>query len=409
MKFVVAHLGSRMSYAVPRILYRAGCLERLFTDLCAGTGWQRWLEVVPVAFRPEGLRRLLGRVPAGIPRQQIDAFQRFGWQYAQRRKADRSVSAMTETYLWANRAFCSAVCQRAWGAATGVFTFNGAGLEILAEARRRGLRTVSEQTIAPRAVEERLLREEREAFPGWEQQVEDSCLEDYCEREQAEWPLADVIVCGSEFVREGVAACGGPSQRCVVVPYGVDAITAPLRREPHSGRLRVLTVGAVGLRKGLPYVQQAAAMLRGSAEFRVVGPVGISPAAQRSLRSEVELVGTVPRDALPQHYAWADVFLLPSICEGSATVTYDALACGLPVIATPNTGSIVRDGTEGFIVPIRDARAIRDRLEWLAADRDLLNELSRGAAERAQRFTVDAYGMRLLHALAADTAAVCHS
>ena len=401
-KFLVALLGSRMSYAVPRILHRAGSLERLYTDLCAAKGWQRWLRMVPAACRPEGLRRLLGRVPSGIPPQQIEAFQHLGWQYARRRRADRSPSETTSTYLWANQAFCRAVCRSDWGAATGVFTFNGAGLEILAEGRRRGLRTVTEQTIAPRALEEQLLREEREAFPGWEAPVDDSYLQEYCEREESEWPLADLIVCGSEFVRQGIIARGGPAERCAVVPYGVDHVAQPQVRQPHPGRLRVLTVGAVGLRKGLPYIQQAARRLHSCAEFRVVGPLGVSSGAEQALRSELDLVGSVPREELSEQYQWADVFLLPSICEGSATVVYDALAYGLPVITTPNTGTVVRDGIDGFLVPIRSAESIADCLERLVADRTQLAAMSSHAAERARSFTVAGYGSRLLQALSAD-------
>ena len=64
-------------------------------------------------------------------------------------------------------------------------------------------------------------------------------------------------------------------------------------------------------------------------------------------------------------YAWANVFVLPSICEGSAMVTYEALSWGLPIITTYNTGSIVRDNIDGFIVPIRDSQAIANKLMHL--------------------------------------------
>src|SRR5262249_11308352 len=102
--------------------------------------------------------------------------------------------------------------------------------------------------------------------------------------------------------------------------------------------------------------------------------------------------------ALP--YAWADVFLLPSVCEGSATVTYEALAAGLPVVCTPNTGSVVRDGVDGFIVPVGDVDAIVERLERLA-DPSLRAEFSVRARGRAAEFTLDAYRRRLLAALQA--------
>ena len=113
----------------------------------------------------------------------------------------------------------------------------------------------------------------------------------------------------------------------------------------------------------------------------------------------MELTGPVPRSEVLAQYAWADVFFLPSLCEGSATVTYEALACGLPVVCTPNTGSVVRDGIDGFVVPMRDAAAMADRLLQFHQDRDLLESASEQARQRASEFTLEAYRTRLKQAL----------
>ena len=109
----------------------------------------------------------------------------------------------------------------------------------------------------------------------------------------------------------------------------------------------------------------------------------------------------MPRSEIAQHFDWADVFLLPSLCEGSATVTYEALGHGLPVVCTPNTGSVVRDGMEGFIVPAGDPTALVGRLETLLADPVLLENLSLNAKDRAHEYTLAEYGCRLLAALPA--------
>ena len=162
---------------------------------------------------------------------------------------------------------------------------------------------------------------------------------------------------------------------------------------------------AVGLAERVaPYVLEAAKRCGGCATFRMVGSIGVSDKARAALKEHVELVGRVPRAAMPQQYAWADVFLLPSICEGSATVTYEALAAGLPVICTPNTGSIVRDGEEGFIVPIRDAEAIVERAHQLAENPDLRRTMGKAARERyEQEGSLTAYAARLLRAVQGDT------
>jgi glycosyltransferase involved in cell wall biosynthesis len=94
--------------------------------------------------------------------------------------------------------------------------------------------------------------------------------------------------------------------------------------------------------------------------------------------------------SLPHHEILAemrrhDVFVFPSLFEGLALVQGEAISQGLPVITTPNSGGtdILRDGVDGFIVPIRDPEAITSRLLQLYQDRALLQQMSDSARERA--------------------------
>ena len=205
-----------------------------------------------------------------------------------------------------------------------------------------------EQTIAPLRVEHALIEVERERFPGWQAPSAIGMeFSDLSDREEREWQLSDKIVCGSSFVRDAIEACGGPKGRCIVVPYGVDQRFRLPPRPAHGGPLRVLTVGGVGLRKGTQYLLAAAQALQGRATFRLVGSLECEPAAADELRDWVELIGSVPHALMLQHFAWADAFLLPSLCEGSATAIYEALSASLPVICTENCGSIARDRDSG--------------------------------------------------------------
>jgi glycosyltransferase involved in cell wall biosynthesis len=131
----------------------------------------------------------------------------------------------------------------------------------------------------------------------------------------------------------------------------------------------------------------------------MAGAIEVTPHAQELLRAHVSLLGAVPRSEIHQQFAWADVFLLPSICEGSATVCYEALSYGLPVITTPNTGSVVRDGLDGFVVPIRNVESIIEKLERLDSDRDFLAFMSSNARQRSADYTVEKYGERFLSSL----------
>jgi glycosyltransferase involved in cell wall biosynthesis len=96
-------------------------------------------------------------------------------------------------------------------------------------------------------------------------------------------------------------------------------------------------------------------------------------------------------------YASASLFVLPSIEEGLAYVQAEAMACGLPVVATTNTGApdLFSDGVEGYIVAIRDADAIREKVLSLYRQPELLDEMSRAALKRARNMAGwDEYGKR---------------
>ncbi len=388
-----------MHYAVPTILARSGMLERMYTDIYAPSlpeplrGWA-------ARFGPPSLRRWLGRVPAGIPEERIASFGMMGVEYYMRRRRAAVQGSTTAVDLWAGKELCRQVIRVGMGHAKSVFTYNSAGLELMQHSRAVGVRTIMEQTVAPAEILDMLVEAEESAYPGWQYpRGRDPYRSEFSQREAMEWDTADIIICGSEFVRESIRASRGPVDRCRIVPYGVSVPFSVTRGGLRSGRLRVLTVGSVGLRKGAQYLLAAARILNGKAEFRMAGQLDVTPHAQKLLSEHITLLGPVPRSEIHKQFAWADVFLLPTLCEGSATVCYEALAHGLPVITTPNAGSVVRDGVDGFIVPIRDASAIADRLVRFVDDGDLWTEMSNHARARASEYTLEKYGERLLIAI----------
>src|SRR5262249_10424348 len=151
---------------------------------------------------------------------------------------------------WARRnaGFARRVVEMGFGAANVVYAFNGAALEIFQAARERGLRTILDQSAAPWRWNARLLREEVERWPGWEDKPAEIDLSGkLSSREEAEWQLADRILCGSTFAAKALAESGGWSERCIIVPYPSrtsQLASAPVPNRPrrHEEPLRVLFV-----------------------------------------------------------------------------------------------------------------------------------------------------------------------
>ncbi|MBB4091636.1 glycosyltransferase family 4 protein [Brucella pecoris] len=397
---VVSQLGARRHYAVPRIFASNQKLAHFYTDICAFQGWPRFLSNLPPTALPSSVRRLVGRKPQGIPLEQMTSFPGFGLHSAVRRLANQTGPKSTANAIWAGETFGRLVAGGGFHGAGGVYAFSGEAMEVLSAARKMGLWTAVDQVIAPRTIVEQLGYEEELLNPGWQLPAEnDGYAEAFAERERSEWQLADVVVCPSPFVAHHVIEEGCALEKVVMVPTGVDTRFQIERKARAPGKLRVLTVGAVGLRKGSPYVGEVSRQLAGKVEFRMVGPLDLLPEARARLAASVELTGPIPRSEMRQQFEWADVFLLPSLCEGSAISVYEALAAGLPVICTENTGSVVRNGVDGYIVPIRDVRETTEILQELAGNPLMLERMGENARERAADFTLARYGERLVSAI----------
>lgn len=404
-QWVVARFGATMHYAVPRILNNAGRLARFYTDFYTGPITRRLLTLAPGQWRNPIVNRALGRSAPDLPIELVRSYPMLGIDYTIRQRLLRNPDAISKMFLLMGNRFGKAVVRDGFGQAGGVYCFNTSGLHVLRAAKERGLVSVIEQTIAPCAVEERILSKEFERFQGWEvpRQRGGAATEAVIRRESEEWELADTIVCPSEFVRQGVIKAGGAAHKCIVVPYGVDSRFSPCERPPERGPLRVLSVGQVSLRKGAGYACEVGRILGKSAELRWVGPILLTAEGRRKVEQHVRLIGSIPRNQILEQFRWADVFFLPSICEGSATVIYEALMSGLPVVTTPNAGSIVTDGINGFIVPVRDTVQMAEKLRQLHEDERLLRRMRLQASESRQA-SFEAYQERLLKAL--DMAAI---
>lgn len=200
---------------------------------------------------------------------------------------------------------------------------------------------------------------------------------------------ANYVIVPAEFARTSFIQQGKPAERVLLVPWGVDTE----RFQPRIGKrqdcvFRVIFVGQVSLRKGIMDVLDAWRKLDWTdAELLIVGRA--DSITQRILNSR-----PVPDRTRWLTHSWeleklyhaSDLFLFPSIEEGSALVTYEAMACGLPIVTTPNSGSIARDGVDGFIVPTGDVAALCARLQRLRDEPALSMQMGRAARERAEQF-----------------------
>lgn len=396
MGISVIQPGARLHYAVPAIFAAAGLLDALYTDLHAEHGILRAIDtLLPASLKPKPLRRLLGRrLPDGLPQHLV---------------RDRSAETLLRSLIGlagigqntANRVAAGLLkdLERApIGIGDTVYTvLINEDLESMRRLKERGAKIVHECIIGPDVG--RIVAEERATFPGLDLGSDNVVNEADIQRDAMKYAVADVVLAPSRFTALSVAALAPRGCQIEIVPYGLKIENFGVSDQPEVGR--VLCVGSVGVRKGHPYLGLATQHLLKTGtrvNVRVVGPNrGINLAHPTMVGPTY--VGQVPRTSIYEEFRRADVFVLPTICDSFGLVLVEAMAAGIPVISTPNCGDVVRDGVDGFVVPPRDPLMLAERIKEIVADRKLRERMSRNARERAQNFSLDAYGKRLLGAM----------
>ncbi len=227
-------------------------------------------------------------------------------------------------------------------------------------------------------------------------------------RIKEEFSLADYFIVPSDYVAETLIASDFDPRKIFVIPYGVDINRFANERHRNNHRhtssndsFNLLFVGQIGPRKGVHYLLEAFSNLRiHNSKLILVGGVedGFQDYFMNRVRKDqrIQYVGFVPHAQLHNYYQQASVFILPSLSEGSALVIYEAMAEGLPVVTTPNAGSIISNLMDGLIIPIRNVDAILSSLIWLHNHPRESLEIGQNAARSVNNYTWDIYGSRLV-------------
>ena len=211
---------------------------------------------------------------------------------------------------------------------------------------------------------------------------------------------ADRVLVPSGHVADRLVAAGRDRSTLDVVPYAADT----RRFRPHPARedrpgCTFLFAGGICGRKGLGDLLNAWSLVRRDGwRLQLVGalPAGLASEVEAT---GAESLGRVGHREMPAAYDGADVFVFPSLFEGSAVVTYEALASGLPSVTTLASGTVARDGVEAMIVPPRDPEALARAMVRLGEDRPLRLALGRAAWARADEFTRERYHAGLIRSL----------
>jgi glycosyltransferase involved in cell wall biosynthesis len=401
---VVVHPGKQHAYEVALAFQRVGWLRTFVTGLYfkPDTLPYSFLGCLPRSLRSRLLQKLTKRTDPNLSSALVrwwpyaEMLSRTGGRipWVQRLSRGRSGYPFVD---WATGWYVSRLIAGMQPRPAAVYGFLGSARDAFARAREVGIPTVLDVPIVFNAAE--TLQREYQSLG-----LSEAPMAHPSRRLNKELELADWVVTPSPAVADSVRDAGFEGRGIFVVPFGADPeVFKPAAWPSQPDRFRVVFAGRLEVRKGLHYLLEAWRDARLDGELVVAGSPGEAEFVARlrqQYRGMFVEAGNLTQLQLAELLSTSDVFVLPSLAEGSALVTYQALAAGLPCIVTAEAGSVVRDGVEGFVIPARDTQLLRDRLERLDHDRDLRQRMARAALARGRQFTWDAYHRELASTMA---------
>lgn len=392
-KFHLSVLASEMA--------AAGRLTEFWTAGYPFARLERALQLIPGLLSRPGAKRFVQRREA-IPEPLVRAFwmQEIIYTKSQILRTKTPFKRFAESlnaYAFASYGRrAKRKLRRAKAAGASIYHYRaGMGGASVAEAKRLGMVALCDHSIAHPMVLQEMVKcggaLPALPLPPLQNKVERLILADI--------EAADHILVNSEFVKQTMVHAGCDPDRITVVYLGVDEqFLAGIPESNRQGATpELLFAGGYGVRKGAPQLSSALREIN-DVPWHLTLAAGMQPDSDKSdpllKDARVDWLGFVSRAELAKVMSRSDIFIFPTLAEGSARVIFEALACGCYVITTPNGGSIVEDGVHGALVPPGDVPALESAIRRAMDDLDGTREIGRANALLvAQKYTQNAYGL----------------
>ena len=284
--------------------------------------------------------------------------------------------------------------------ARAIYAYEDGAKNSFKQAKKSGIKCIYELPIGYWKSARNIFEEEKAINPEWASTLtglNDS--NEKLERKDEELARADDIIVASKFTKETLAQCNMTNKNTHIIPYCTPAMITT--NEPTIGKdsLRILYVGSLTQRKGISYAIDAVDQLGEAVTLTIIGKKNTCEC--KKLNNALERFSwyeSLPHNRILEQMRLHDVLLFPTLFDGFGLVITEALSQGLPIITTKNSGGpeCIRNGIEGYIVPIRDVNAISMCLEGLSKDRDKLKQMKLNCIKRARSLNYDRFSKNLI-------------
>jgi glycosyltransferase involved in cell wall biosynthesis len=283
-----------------------------------------------------------------------------------------------------------------------VWCYEDAALHTFRKAKELGITTIYELPLVYYKAKERALETALVNAPELNATREIIEPAEKLAAKDEELQLADIVIVPSEYAKSCLPSACLESKIVVVIPYGANT-TNVLPQRSSAAPFTALAVGHVNVRKGAHDLLSAWRELNlKDAQLDFIGTVDLPKKyLQQITNDSVSLHGGKPHSQLHHAYQHADVLVFPTYCDGFGLVVLEAMAMGLPVIASTCSGAphVIEDGVDGFLIKPGDQKRLKELLTWCASNREALLAMGAAASAKAATWTWERYASSLTSAL----------
>lgn len=266
----------------------------------------------------------------------------------------------------------------------------------LKKARKLKAITVLERACPHIDFQNELLNQEEYFLSGHKKTIKTNEVH---ERMKREYEMADYIIVPSKYSYNSFIERGFSPSKIIIVPLCNEKLAVPPKSSKIGGKFTVLCVGGNFYRKGILYLLKAWNELNlKNAELIIKGEIPKEFSNFTENKNIKVITSHISNEEIINLYQRASIFVLPSIDDGFGMVVAEAMAAKLPVIITKNVGIAdgIRNGKEGFIVPIRDPESLKEKIKIFYDYPQKISEMGEAAFICSKKYTPEEYGKRMI-------------
>ncbi len=399
MKIIVAHPGRQHSFRLASALKKANMLDCYVTTIYDKDS-SKLMKVVKKFLSKDDKKRATNRKNPDLQDNEVVQFCRFRglieallWRIDKRHKIYAKYRERTADKF--GKKLAKLAMKRKVDAVICYDTNALRCFEIL-KKRAPQIKRILDVSIGVKPYMQQIFQKEFE-FLNDKQKNFYSWSEKELNNSRQELGLTDYFLVASTFVKKSLTFCSVKPEKIYIVPYGANVSMSKKERQFNKeSKLSILFVGQVNQRKGIPQLLEAVSRFdEGQLSLTIVGKYNENDwfIKKYEERKNIDFVGSVTFDRVKNYYENADVFVIDSFAEGMAQVGIEAMACGLPIICSENSGvnDLVQEEVNGFVIPCGNVQALQKKIQWFLENRDQIPLMGQEAAKTGKKYTWDYY------------------